>query len=82
MKTLSILIFLFATTAFAQGQGGKWEARKATVLENADKRIAAINELKTCVSGAEEKEAFRSCVKAHKEKMKTLRMGKKYNKGN
>jgi hypothetical protein len=77
MKKLVILCLFMTGAALAQQQGTKWQERKAKVLENADKRIAAINELKTCVSGADEKETFRSCMKTHKEKMKSLRMKKK-----
>lgn len=73
MKVLvMVLAASFSLQSFAQEQESKpevqnVEARKAEMLKNIDERIAKLNEHKTCVSAAPNKEALKKCHESMKE---------------
>ncbi len=74
MKKLLIAgLCLFSLTAFAdeteEGAGKNFEEHKAKMIEGIDKRIAGMNELKSCVSAAKDRDAVKAC----REKMKDMR---------
>lgn len=55
---LSILVLLFGLNAFAQGD---INAMKTEANARLDKRIASLQEAKTCISAAADKEAMKAC---------------------
>ncbi len=86
----SILVFLsvsvLSVTAFA-GEGGKkpsLEERKAKVSAHIERRIASLNDFKSCVSKASEGEQIKACREKHQAEMKKMRAenpGRKRGKG-
>jgi hypothetical protein len=73
MKFLSaVVLFSLSLTAFAQD--AEMIAKiKEHKLANIDKRIGYLNELKSCVSAAQNKDAFKTCHQTHKAQVKTLK---------
>lgn len=73
MKSVAVLFFLL-TTSFVQAEDGELLASaKQRILANADQRIGAIQNLKSCVQGAASKDQLKSCRDNHKTAMKQLR---------
>lgn len=78
MKMISIL-FLLGSFSFADHHGKKKmtvEQRKARAMKNLDLRISSLQTLKSCISGASEREGIKSCRKAHRERVKSLKKNK------
>ena len=81
MKALSLLAFvLFIMPAFAEnpappaGKAGPLFGEiKAKRLSNIDKRISALNELKSCISSAAEHAAMKTCDAKHRQQMDSLK---------
>ena len=71
MKSILVILCLtIATVSFAKEMDKKkFEKRKAKTIEMADKTIADLKQLKTCVSAATEKESLKKCQETHREKM-------------
>ena len=72
MKVLLIATLLMSMSAFAEEKNENFAAVKARISANIDQRIAAIQAHKSCVDGANDKEALQACRKSHKESMKKL----------
>jgi hypothetical protein len=64
-----------ATAPSASGQGQNMEEMKQHRLGNIDKRIGYLNELKSCISAATTKDAFRACEQTHKQEIQALKSG-------
>lgn len=86
MKSILTLILstFLAIPSFASDsvkKEEKWKAKKAHKVERLTKKIAILQEVKTCFEGAESREAFKQCKATHKEKRKQLKEHKrKYKK--
>ncbi|TNF30487.1 MAG: hypothetical protein EP319_04835 [Deltaproteobacteria bacterium] len=92
MKTLVMLSFLFLSfNAFSEdgkkGDGQNFEKAKSMMLENIEKRISNLQDVKSCVSSASDKSALKECRKKMKSmntemkgKMKEMRKMKKERK--
>jgi len=75
MKKIVLLLsasFVFTSPSFA-AKGERMEARKAQMTAHLDKKIAQLNEHKSCISAATGKDSMKACKKAHKQKMKDLK---------
>lgn len=78
MKKLLVTgLCLFSLAAFAdnheEGEGKTFEEKKANMLQQIDSKIAHMNEMKSCVSAAADKDALKACrekMKEHREDMK------------
>ncbi len=80
MKFLGLIIVVLSvvTTSFADGGKKKMsmDERKAMIMSNIDKKIAALTDFKSCVSSASAKGDIKTCRQANKaarEKMKAER---------
>ncbi|MCB0351804.1 MAG: hypothetical protein KDD38_11515, partial [Bdellovibrionales bacterium] len=72
MKSIVLCAILaLSVSAFAEGEKKEenFAKRKTEMLEGIDKKIAAMQEHKTCVSAASDKDAMKKCH----EKMKAFR---------
>lgn len=72
MKKLLVTgLCLFSLAAFAdnheEGSGKNFEEQKAQIIQNLDKRIAGLNEMKSCISAAADKAAAKACREKFKE---------------
>lgn len=79
MKILIVLLTL-SFSALADHHGGKGEMFKevkAKAIENIGKRIGLLNDLKSCVSSANDRKAMKACRESHKPKMEALRAERK-----
>lgn len=78
---LSVIVVF--SVSFAEGDKAKMslEDRKAKVTGHIDKRIASLNEFKTCVSGVTEKGGIKTCRKANKQRMAKIKEEQKAMKG-
>ena len=86
MKKIALTLFalgLFASSnGFAADDNSKVAERKAKITAHLDKKIALLNEFKTCVNGASKKGDIKACRQAHKPKMKALKEERKAMKKN
>lgn len=57
----------------AQADEAKFAERKSQALSHIDKKIANLNEHKTCINNASKKGDLKACHQTHKSKMQTLR---------
>lgn len=76
MKTLLVLIIAFGSlTAFAEKtkDDGRFEERKAKLSTHLDKRIATLQEAKSCVSGAKDDKGLKACHEKMREHRKERR---------
>src|SRR5688572_17411034 len=64
MKPAVLLLVLLALPAFADP---KFEENKARALTEIDEHLSKMQEHKTCVSGASDKDALKACHNAMKE---------------
>lgn len=73
MKFLSAVVLVsLSITAFAED--AEMIAKvKEHKLANIDKRIGYLNELKSCVSSAQSREAFKACHEKHKSQMVSMK---------
>lgn len=75
MKFLTIAV-LFSLCSSVSAQDGEMFAKaKEHALSNIDKRIGYLNELKSCVSQAANKDAIKACRATHKTQVKALKDG-------
>lgn len=79
MKSLITLIALFSLNAFAEAPiasatNDNFAERKTQALANIDKRIAMMNEMKTCISGASDQAALKTCHQKMREEHKGMKM--------
>lgn len=75
MKFLTIaVLFSVCTSVFAQ-DGEMFAKAKEHALSNIDKRIGHLNEMKSCVGSATNKDGIKSCRDAHKAQIKSLKDG-------
>lgn len=67
---------LVGSMAWSQGEPAKDNIaeKKTRTLEMIDKRIASLNEFKTCVNGATEPSAMKACWDKHHDAMMSMRM--------
>ena len=77
MKSLTLISLGFFSFLALATEGEQFEKMKAMKLANIDKRIALIQELKTCVGAAINKDNFKSCHDKHNTDMKSLHEGNK-----
>ena len=69
-KFLVLAVLSISTATFASEMDkARFETRKAKTMEMADKRIASLQALKSCVKSATEKESLKKCQESHREKM-------------
>ena len=73
MKFIIALIATFSLSSFADHHEEKFAEMKAKGLANIDKRISSLQQLKSCLSSASEKEAARKCRKENRARMENLR---------
>lgn len=79
MKVLVAVLFLLLSVnslAEEKGSGEKFQKAKSMMLEKIEKRISNLQDVKSCVSSASNKEALKSCrekMKAHRAEMKEQR---------
>lgn len=75
MKYVFALSLLASLSAFAEGTAAnpKFDQHKQEMLSNIDKRQAALTTLKSCVQGAANWDAIKTCNAQHEEAMKDLR---------
>lgn len=72
MKKL-LFAALLSLSIPAIAQEDKFEDKKAKMISHLEKRIANLNEAKTCVSGAADKEALKGCHAKLKEDRMEMR---------
>lgn len=70
-KLLCVLVAAFSLTAFA-AKTEKFEARKKTLIEHVSKRIAVLNEQKTCLTNAKAQADIKKCHQDSRTKMKAM----------
>ena len=63
---IAFALLLLAAPVLAE-EGANFDTHKQEAMDMIDKRIAALNQLKSCVQGASSKEALRTCHETHKE---------------
>ncbi|MES2527628.1 MAG: hypothetical protein V4598_11100 [Bdellovibrionota bacterium] len=73
MKTLLTAILFTLCTSVSAQDGEMFAKAKEQHLSNLDKRIALLQEQKTCASAATTKDAMNACRDAHKTAMKSLK---------
>jgi hypothetical protein len=66
MKVLLLALALFSTVSFAE-DNANFEEHKKEILTKIDKRIAMMNEHKSCVSACTSQEALKKCREGMKE---------------
>lgn len=66
-------LFLISLPALAE-DNSVFEARKAEALKEIDQHISKLNEHKTCVSNAKDKESLKTCHEAMKDFRQDRRM--------
>ena len=76
MKLMILTFAIFSFSAVAEDKQF-FESMKAMKLANIEKRITFIQELKSCISAATEKEAFKLCNEKHNASMKELHEDRK-----
>lgn len=74
-KLLCVLVAAFSLTAIAKGEN--FEARKKMLAEHLSKRIATLNEQKSCIAKASKQEDIKACHQNSRGKMKALSAQKK-----
>lgn len=77
--TTILVLTTISQFSIADDENGKmkFEERKAKVLENISKRKTNLDRHESCVKSATDGEALKSCMKAQKELMKSLRSERK-----
>lgn len=77
MKMLFTALCVLPFNAFAdhhnEMEGKSFDEKKAMMSSHLDQRIAHLNEMKNCVSGAKDQAALKSChqqMKEHRREMK------------
>lgn len=81
MKWILSLLLVLSFSAHAEKmddeqRAAKFAERKAKAIGELEKRIDALNTLKSCISSASDRDALRDCRKAHKETAKSFRKAK------
>jgi hypothetical protein len=75
MKFLILaLVFSFTASAFAL-EHEMFDKVKAHALSNIEKRQGYLNDLKSCVSSATDKNAIKTCRDTHRAQVKALKDG-------
>ena len=77
MKFLTMTIFAMMSFFALAEDKPFFENMKAMKLANIEKRITYINELKSCVTAAADKDAFKNCNEKHNSDMKALHSDRK-----
>ena len=85
MNKFIVLLLILSASAFhasAQDQSEqikrkRFETRKAKALETADKRMANIQSLKSCIQSANDKNGLKACRKSFKEANKKFKAERK-----
>lgn len=72
MKIFTAII-LFSMCSFSFAEGEVLAKAKEHALSNINKRINYLNELKSCISNAPNKEGMKACRETHKSQLKTLK---------
>lgn len=69
MKMLTVFVLLFSLTAMAKGEkkGENFEENKTKAIARLDSRISMLQDAKSCISAASDKDAMKACHKKHKE---------------
>lgn len=73
MKFLSVVFILSLCTSVSAQDGEMFAKRKEHALVNIDKRIGFLQEMKSCISSATDKDGIQKCRQDHKEKMKSIK---------
>lgn len=73
MKFLTIAVLFSVCSSVSAQEGEMFAKAKEHALSNIEKRQGYLSELKSCVSGASNKEAMKSCRQKHKEQVKSLK---------
>lgn len=80
MKLLVSALMLTTTLAFAQNEKPNKptvEQQKAKILEGIEKRASILNEFKSCVTSASDRDALKTCRETHKKANQELRKDRK-----
>lgn len=64
MTVLSLFMVLLSTASARAESPDSFQKAKQTMLEIFDKRIAALQSAKTCVTAAQDKDAIKKCHEA------------------
>jgi len=79
MKKIMLLVsicFIFSSVSYAAKNEGAG-LPKAKILAHLDKKMAHLKSHRSCVVAASDKAAVKKCMVSHKEKMQSLKMGKR-----
>lgn len=84
MKKILLVLAVMSVSSFGFSKEGKekksFDERKAHVTANIDKRIASLNEFKTCVNSAQEG-GIKKCHLENRTRMQQLKMDNKAARG-
>lgn len=72
MKSVIVTLALISGSAFAAAPAD-FDAAKATMLLNTDKRIESLTKMKNCIQGATAMDAVKACKAAHHTEMAALK---------
>lgn len=73
MKTLLVSVLMFSSLAFADQKEEKFQEVKSNLTSHLDQRIAHLQEVKSCVSAAKDRDALKACRKKMKEVRKEMK---------
>jgi len=73
LKLFTTVILLALCSSVSANDGEMLSKVKMQATANIDKRISYLQELKSCVSAATDKEGMKKCRADHKTKVKTLK---------
>ncbi|MFY7994643.1 MAG: hypothetical protein ACOVP4_15195 [Bacteriovoracaceae bacterium] len=73
MKFMSLVLLVFSFSVFAEGDGEMFQKGKAMMLSNMDKRISILQESKSCISSASNRDQMKACRDQMKAKMKEIK---------
>jgi hypothetical protein len=73
IATLISFTLIQLASTLVQADDNKINEHKTKISAHIDKRIALLNEFKTCVNAASKKGDIQTCRKNHKEKMANLK---------
>ncbi len=80
MKFMSLILLVVSFSAFAEGDGEMFQKGKAMILSNMDKRIGILQESRSCISSASNREQMKDCRQKMKAKMKEIKEDAKEDK--
>lgn len=73
MKFMTMALLALSFSAFAEGDGEMFKKHKDMVVANMEKRIGILQESKSCISAATNKDQLHACRQKMKESMKGIK---------